>query len=77
MKFVKKGLICKKLKISEPRKTECICFEITVSKKKWLWFSIYRPTSSDNLQLFFDGLTSFLSKTSESYENSLLWGILI
>ena len=36
IEFVKKGLICKKLKIFEPRKSECICSEITVSKKKWL-----------------------------------------
>ena len=36
VEFVKEGLICKKLKIFEPRKSECICSEITVSKKKWL-----------------------------------------
>ena len=51
IEFVKKGLICKKLKIFEPRKSDCICSEITVSKKKWLRFSIYRPPSHDNLEL--------------------------
>ena len=40
IEFVKKGLICKKLKIFEPRKSECICFDITVSKQKWLCFII-------------------------------------
>ena len=34
IEFVKKGLRCKKLKIFEPRKSGCICLEITVSKKK-------------------------------------------
>ena len=74
IEFVKKGLICKKLKIFEPRESECICSEITVSKKKWLCFSIYRPPSHDNLELFFDELTSSLSKASESYENFFVMG---
>ena len=74
IEFVKKGLICKKLKIFEPRKSECICSEITVSKKKWLCFSVYRPPSHDNLELFFDELTSSLSKASESYENFIVMG---
>ena len=47
IEYVKKGLICKRLKNFEPRKSECICSEITVSKKKWLCFSIYRPPSYD------------------------------
>ena len=72
-----KGLICKKLKIFEPRKSDCICSEITVSKKKLLHFSIYRPPSHDNLELFFKELTSCLSKASESYENFIVMGILI
>ena len=74
IEFVKKGLICKKIKIFEPRKSECICSEITVSKKKWLCFSIYRPPSHDNLELFFDELTGSLSKASESYENFIVMG---
>ena len=32
-------------------------------------FSIYRPPSHDKLELFFDELTSVLSKASESYQN--------
>ena len=74
IEFVKKGLMCKKLKIFEPRKSECICSEITMSKKKWLCFSIYRPSSHDNLELFFDKLTRSLSKASESYENFIVIG---
>ena len=33
IEFVKKGLICKRLKIFETRKSKCICSEITISKK--------------------------------------------
>ena len=60
--------------LDKPRKSKFIFSEITVSKKKWLCFSIYRPTSHDNLELFFDELTSSLSKASESYENFILMG---
>ena len=74
IEYVKKGLICKRLKNFEPRKSECICSEITVSKKKWLCFSIYRPPSYDYLELFFDELTSSLNKASESYENFIYYG---
>ena len=44
--FVKKGLICKRLKNFETSPSECICSEITISKRKWLCFSIYRPPSN-------------------------------
>ena len=37
-------------------------------------FSIYRPASHENLELFFDELTRFLSKTNESYENFIAMG---
>ena len=56
IEFVKKGLICKRLKNFEPRKSECICSEITVSKKKWLCFGNYRLPSHDYLELFFEKL---------------------
>ena len=55
-------------------KSECIFSEITVSKKKWLCLSIYRLPSLDNLELFFDELTSSLSIASESYENFIVMG---
>ena len=37
-------------------------------------FSIYRPLSYDNLELFFDERTSLISKASESYENFIVIG---
>ena len=74
IEFAKKGFICKRLKIFEPRTSECICSEITVSKKKGLCISIYRPPSYDNLELFFDELTRSLRKASESYKNFIVMG---
>ena len=41
--FVKKGLICKRLKTLETVNSECICSELTISDKKWVCFSVYAP----------------------------------
>ena len=43
IEFVKKGLICKKLKTFETENSECICSELAVSNKKWVCFSVYLP----------------------------------
>ena len=43
IEYVRKGLICKRTAKYEPKSNECICSEITFSKKKWVIFSIYRP----------------------------------
>ena len=74
IEFVKKSLIYKRLKNFEPRKSESFFSEITVSKKKLLYFSIYRPPSYDNLELFLEELASSLSQASESYENTIVRG---
>ena len=74
IEFVKKGLICKRLKNFETTTSECIYSEITISKRKWLCFSIYRPTSNENLEIFFEELTNSLSKASESYEHFIIMG---
>ena len=52
IQFVKKGLICKRLKNFETNPSEWICSEITISKRKWLCFSIYRPPPNENLEIF-------------------------
>ena len=74
IEFVKKGLICKRLKNFKTSASECICSEITISKRKWLCFSIYRPPSNENLEIFFEELTNSLSKASESYEHFIIMG---
>ena len=74
IEFVQKGLICKRLKNFETSAGECICFEITISKRILLCFSICRPPSNENLELFFEELTNSLSKASESYECFIITG---
>ena len=43
IEYDRKGLICKRVAKYEPKFNECICSQITFSKKKWVIFSIYRP----------------------------------
>ena len=74
IEFVKEGLICKRLKNFESNTSQCICSEITISKRKWLCFSIYRPPFNENLDIFFEELTNSLSKASESYEHFIIMG---
>ena len=43
IEFVKKGLIYKRLKTFERVNSECICSELTISSKKWVYFSVFTP----------------------------------
>ena len=74
MSSKEEGTICKILKTFENVDSECICSELTISNKKWVCFSVYRPPSQENLELFFEELSSCLSKASETYENFIVMG---
>ena len=67
-----KRLLWKRLKTFETVNKECICSELIISNKKWVCFTIYRPPSQENLELFFEELSSCLSKASETYENFIV-----
>ena len=69
-----KRLLWKRLKTFETVNKECICSELIISNKKWVCFTIYRPPSQENLELFFEELSSCLSKASETYENFVVMG---
>ena len=47
---------------------------LTISYKNWVCFSVYRLPSQENLELFFEELSSCLSKASETYENFIVMG---
>ena len=74
---VRKGLICKRTAKYELKSKECICSEITFSKKKWVIFSIYRPPNVENLTDFFKERTTSLLKVTSNYENIIVMGDLI
>ena len=61
------GLIYKRLNNFETVNSLFICSELTIFNKKWVCFNVYRPPSQENLKLFFDELSSWLSKASETY----------
>ena len=49
IEFVRKGFICKRLKKLEPKISEVICSEFTISNKNWICFSGYKPPTQKNV----------------------------
>ena len=74
IKYVKKGVICKRIQKIEMLTHESVCSELTLAKKKWLCLGMYRPPTPENLASFFEELTDSLSKGSEFYENFIILG---
>ena len=74
LEYVRKGFICKRIAKHESKFNECICSEITFSKKKWVIFSIYRPPNMENLTDFFEEMTTSLTKVTSNCENIIIMG---
>ena len=72
IEFVRQGFICKRLKKYEPNCSECICSELTISKKGI--YSIYRPPSTGNIKTFFEEMNEIISKALRKYENLIVMG---
>ena len=60
--------------MDEPNYSECVCSEFTISKKKWVCFSIYRPPSTKNIKRFFEEMNEVISKALCKYENLIVMG---
>ena len=73
MVFAKKDLITRRIKELESTEIEIISLELTVSKLKWIIFSVYRPPKT-NFQTFFSELNICLDKATRTYENIVLLG---
>ena len=74
IEFVRKGFITKRLKDYETQISETICSEFTISKRKWICFSVYRPPSYNNLIIFFEELTKSVCKALNKYDNIIVMG---
>ena len=74
IELVRKGFICKRPKKLEPKCSEFICSEFTISNKKWICFSVCRPLTQNNLESFFNENTTSLSRASEMYDNFIVMG---
>ena len=53
LNFLKRGIICKRVKQFETVISESIRSEITISRNKWFYMGIYRPPNFDNPDTFF------------------------
>ena len=73
MVFRKKDLITTRIKELESTKIEIISLELTVSKRKWIIFSVYRPPKT-NFEIFFSELNIYLDKATRTYKNIVLLG---
>ena len=76
LEFLRQGFICKRLKIYEPNYSECICSEFTISKKKWICFSIFRPPPTKNIKILFEEMNEVISKAFCKYKNLIVMGDL-
>ena len=73
MIFVRNDIITRRLQDFEPKDLECICIELTLSKKKWAIFSVYRP-QSENISGFFDKLANSIDRAINTYDNVVFMG---
>ena len=74
IEFVRKGLICKRLRNYESLNIEVICSEATISNKNWVIFSVYRPQNYSNLLALFKELGKYLNMASENYDSFIVMG---
>ena len=73
MIFVRNDIITRRLQDFEPKDLECICIELTLSKKKWATFSVYRP-QSENISGFFDKLANSIDRAINICYNVVIMG---
>ena len=45
-----------------------------MSKKKWIYFTIYRPPSAENIKTFFNEMNEVICKVLCKYENLIAMG---
>eukprot|EP00794_Sanderia_malayensis_P003941 gene3941-4486_t len=74
MQYVRKGVVCNRVPSFEVSSLELICSELTVNKKKWIIYSIYRPPERSNLDSFFSALSLSLNSALDKYDNVILMG---
>ena len=69
IEFVRNSFISGRFMEYEPKNSVCICYMFTISKKKRIYFSIYRPAKATNINLFFEEMTS---EQMNKYENFII-----
>ena len=72
IEFVRKGLICKRLRKNDSLNIEVICSEVNIPNKNWVVFIIYRLPDYSNLLALFRELGKYLNLASENYDNFIV-----
>ena len=72
--YVRRGVICRRLKHLQIAISKSIYSEVTIAKRKWLSMSIYRQPNYNNLDTVFNEITIFLIKASLNYERFIING---
>ena len=72
--FVKRVIICKRVKQFETLILESICSEITFFRKKWFCMGIYKPPNFNNINTFFKEVSDSLRKASLTYKHFTIMG---
>ena len=66
IEFARKSFTTKRLKDYETRICETICSEFTISKIKWIYFSVYRSPSYNNFIIFFEEVTKSVWRSTHT-----------
>ena len=74
IEYVRRGVICKRLKDFETTISESICSQLVISKNRWFCMCIYRPPNYNNLSTFFGEITLSLKKAALKFENFVVMG---
>ena len=74
--YIKNGIIAKRISNLEGISTEIICIDITISKKKWCIFFVYRPPQNNNKSSFFNEISNILNQATNKYDNIVVMGDL-
>ena len=74
IEYVRRGVICKRIKYFEATIIESIYSELVISKRKWFYMCIYRPPDYNNLSTFFNEITLSVNKAALKFENFIVMG---
>ena len=74
MVFIRNGIPVTHAKTFEPLNQEAICFEVTITKRKWIIYAFYRSKSYSKLDVFLEEFKNSVDKAINKYENIILIG---
>ena len=71
MLYARTGIVCNIVHSLETLNLELMCSEITIQKKKWILYCIYRPPDL-NVRFFFDKMSTSLNTALDKYDSIII-----